>query len=55
MHMCCFLCAKSEYRNSGRSGLCELVCTHVTVGKIVLWNNPADPKGGSLGRKVVGL
>ena len=22
---------------------------------IVSWNNPADPKGGSLGRKVVGL
>ena len=39
----------------GRSGLCELVCTHVTVVKIVHWNNPTNPKGGSLGRKVVGL
>ena len=31
----------------GRSGLCELVCTHVTVGEFAFWNNPADQSGGN--------
>ena len=30
----------------GRSGLCELVCTHVTVGEFAFWNNPTDQIGG---------
>ena len=29
-----------------RSGLCELVCTHVTVGEFAFWNNPTDQIGG---------
>ena len=38
---------KSEYCNIvGRSSLCELVCTHVTVGELAFWNNPADQIGG---------
>ena len=39
---------KSEYCNIvGRSGLCEFVCTHVTVGEFAFWNNPADQSGGN--------
>ena len=38
---------KSEYCNIvGRSGLCEFVCTHVTVGEFAFWNNPTDQIGG---------
>ena len=38
---------KSEYCNIvGRSSLCELVCTHVAVGELAFWNNPADQIGG---------
>ena len=39
---------KSEYCNIvGRSGLCELVCTHETVGEFASWNNPTDQSGGN--------
>merc|ERR1712105_279283 len=38
---------KSEYCNIvGRSSLCELICTHLTVEELAFWNNSANQIGG---------